>query len=449
MQALVIKADNDLRAQIAFLLESELKVTVKEAISLQDGLANLLDDSNQFDIIICDDSAENLKIFKYLMTSDVQVKCLVLKDPKVQSVLAFPDLIAGYVNPNKVADEIRALFNDKIGKTKAAQKEGVDADYCRIRGLMAVKDSPLPCDLYLRLSAIKYLKIFNKGDDQSGKDMAAFFKNKNIEYLYMLNSDASLFANRIKDNMEKAFKAAQTPEAATRVATSIHETVAELGGKLGFTPEVQALARQGMLMTIKAVGSGNSMLANIFRSIAADKDNYLGSHAILTAQLSCALATMLKWSSETTFQKLTFAAFFHDIAITNQTLAQISTIAELDTRQGEFTEDEIKKFKNHASIAVQVTSKFKEVPTDVDTIITQHHERPDGSGFPRGLTAENIAPLSLIFIIAHDLVNHVFFHGTEGIDKFLVEYKAKYPTGKFSKMLAQIDLGSMGLGSGK
>jgi hypothetical protein len=214
---------------------------------------------------------------------------------------------------------------------------------------------------------------------------------------------------------------------------------------LGFTPEVQALARQGMMMTIKSVGTGNNMLGKVLKNIMADKDKYLGNHAIVTAQVACSLATVLKWSSDTTFQKLTFAAFFHDIAITNNKLAQVENDKELSERVSEFTEDEVKRYRVHPAIATQVTSKFKEVPTDVDVIISQHHERPDGSGFPRKLVGDQIAPLAALFIISHDLVDRIFKHGNTNLAEFLTEYKAKYSVGRFGKILQVVDASAMGL----
>ena len=48
------------------------------------------------------------------------------------------------------------------------------------------------------------------------------------------------------------------------------------------------------------------------------------------------------------------------------------------------------------------------LPPDVDSIILEHHERPDGTGVPKQLTANQIKPLSSIFIFAHDIVDIIF-----------------------------------------
>ncbi len=446
MQALIVKEDKKVRATIAFILETELGVKVKEATTIQDGLAALLDDDCKFDVLICDDNSENLKLFKYLMTGDMQTRCLVLKDPKIAAVLAFPELIAGYINPSAVSEEIKKHFAEKFSESKPDLQEGEDGQYCRIRAIVAMQRMPLAFELFVRLSSQKYVRIFKKGDSFTEKDSLAFLHSKQIEYLFCHKKDAASFATQLKEDMEKNFKlASATPEGATKAASQAQEAVMELGNRIGFTPEVQALAKQGMLMTVKTIGAGKPQLSKIIKGILADKDRYLGSHAILTAQISCSLAHSMEWSSETTFQKLNFASFFHDMIIVNNKLAQIKDLAELEAKKSDFTVDEYKRYKTHPMLVSQMILTFSEVPADVDLIIAQHHERPDGTGFPRGLTGQNIAPLAALFIVSHDIVDYIFAHGTSGIDEFFRAYREKHSIGYFKKILAQIDLKNLGI----
>ena len=448
MQILLVKAEVDRRSAITFILENDVGGKVKEAATLQEGLAALLDDTMKFDVLICDDNADNQKLFKYILASDLKIRCLVLKDPKVAAVLAYPDMIAGYVNPANVGEELKTLFAEEIKKARPEAKAGDDDLYCRIKALTALKRTPLIADVYIRLSSSKYVRLFAKGDKLEGTDVPGFLQKKSIDYLYFLKEEAPLFSKMVREEMEKDFKASAgaPPEAAVRSAASAQEAALELGNRIGFTPEVQAIAKQGMMTTLKVIGSGKPQLAKILKSIVANKDKYVGSHAILTSQIACSLATKVQWSSETTFQKLTFAAFFHDMTITNNTLAQVKDLKELEARKSEFTEDEAKRYQAHPTIIPQLLVNFSEVPKDVDMIIAQHHEKPDGSGFPRGLSGNNISPLSTLFIIAHDLVDHIFANGMDKIEPFLADYKAQHSEGHFKKILAQIDLASLGLG---
>jgi hypothetical protein len=76
-----------------------------------------------------------------------------------------------------------------------------------------------------------------------------------------------------------------------------------------------------------------------------------------------------------------------------------------------------------------------EVPGEVDIIVAQHHERPDGTGFPRGIKAAQIAPLASVLIIAHDILNDMLLEGDQfDLGKFLKKTEMDYQNGFFKKV---------------
>ncbi|MBC7397838.1 MAG: hypothetical protein H7333_10390 [Bdellovibrionales bacterium] len=48
---------------------------------------------------------------------------------------------------------------------------------------------------------------------------------------------------------------------------------------------------------------------------------------------------------------------------------------------------------------------MKDIDPEVAVILVQHHERPDGSGFPGQLTNAQIHPLAAVFIVAEHLIS--------------------------------------------
>src|SRR6185437_16447632 len=100
---------------------------------------------------------------------------------------------------------------------------------------------------------------------------------------------------------------------------------------------------------------------------------------------------------------------------------------------------EIAEFKAHPAKAAEIARQFQEVPPDVDVIVTQHHERPDGAGFPRGIGYAYIAPLAMVFIVAHDMTQHFLNNGSKmDRDGFLAEAREKYTSSQFRKVLEAI-----------
>jgi response regulator RpfG family c-di-GMP phosphodiesterase len=97
---------------------------------------------------------------------------------------------------------------------------------------------------------------------------------------------------------------------------------------------------------------------------------------------------------------------------------------------------EIVRFRLHPLHASQTAQTIDVLPPDVEQIILQHHEAPDGSGFPRGLTANRIHYLSSVFIIAEDLVQ--FLADGEALETSLKDFltwgENRYQQGNFKKI---------------
>jgi hypothetical protein len=97
---------------------------------------------------------------------------------------------------------------------------------------------------------------------------------------------------------------------------------------------------------------------------------------------------------------------------------------------------EIVRYRLHPLHAAQTAQTIDVLPPDVDQIILQHHEAPDGSGFPRGLTANRIHFLAAVFIIGEDLVH--FLDDGEALETSLKDFltwgEVRYQSGNFKKI---------------
>lgn len=184
---------------------------------------------------------------------------------------------------------------------------------------------------------------------------------------------------------------------------------------------------------MRAIGK-NPTLADILEKIRTSEGKYISAHFTMTAFIACGIASAIHWNSEGTFYKLNLAAFLHDITLDNQELAAVPNLRELEKKKDRFSPDELRKYKIHTIKAAEIAREFQEVPPDVDTIIVQHHERPDGTGFPRGLRHTHIAPLAALFIIAHDFVQYAYGKPDANLGEFLKLNENYYVGGNFKKV---------------
>ena len=65
----------------------------------------------------------------------------------------------------------------------------------------------------------------------------------------------------------------------------------------------------------------------------------------------------------------------------------------LDKPRESFTEEDIKTYRQHPVYGYIMLSQNPGIPPTASACALQHHEREDGSGFPRGIRAENRPPL--------------------------------------------------------
>lgn len=94
------------------------------------------------------------------------------------------------------------------------------------------------------------------------------------------------------------------------------------------------------------------------------------------------------------------------------------------------------KVKNHPLAIVDlIKGEEKQVSIETITIIKQHHERPDGKGFPSGLDHSRINQLSAIFIIAQRFAERICATelGMVSYHEIAVALRDDYKGGFFSK----------------
>lgn len=122
-------------------------------------------------------------------------------------------------------------------------------------------------------------------------------------------------------------------------------------------------------------------------------DNDTGVHMWRMAAISAALARALKWSVEDA-HLMELAAAMHDTG-------KIGIPDSVLKAPGKFTPEQWETMKTHPEIGYQILSKSD---TPLFQLAAQvaycHHEKWDGSGYPRGLSGEDIPECARIVAIA-------------------------------------------------
>lgn len=111
------------------------------------------------------------------------------------------------------------------------------------------------------------------------------------------------------------------------------------------------------------------------------RDIYTHGHQRRVAQICDALAVRLKLAPDRRMA-LVLAAELHDIG-------KIGVPEHLLNKAGFLTDAELARIREHAAIGAELLGGV-DFPGPVADIVAQHHERLDGSGYPHGLTGDQM-----------------------------------------------------------
>jgi putative nucleotidyltransferase with HDIG domain len=161
----------------------------------------------------------------------------------------------------------------------------------------------------------------------------------------------------------------------------------------------------------KALGGTVRALA----SVVETRDPYTAGHQRNVSDLARAIAAEMDLPADMT-EGLRVAAVIHDIG-------KISVPAEILSKPGKLTDIEFNLIKTHAQSGYEILKDIN-FPWPVASMVIQHHERMDGSGYPQNLKGEDILLEARILGVA-DVVEAISSHRpyrpTLGIDYALNE----------------------------
>ncbi|MFP4155678.1 MAG: HD domain-containing phosphohydrolase [Halothiobacillaceae bacterium] len=170
------------------------------------------------------------------------------------------------------------------------------------------------------------------------------------------------------------------------------ELLAEMAGDLAYGIE-----------TLKARDAWARSLAATIEALAATlevRDPYTAGHQRRTARLAEAIGQKMELP-EAQLRGLGIAASIHDIG-------KVAVPVEILSRPGKLTKAEFEIIKSHPVAGYDILAGI-DFPWPVARIVRQHHERLDGSGYPDGLSGEQILLEARILAVA-DVVEAMASH---------------------------------------
>jgi len=175
------------------------------------------------------------------------------------------------------------------------------------------------------------------------------------------------------------------------------EVVARVQTHLSLKRMKEALSQQNVLLeekvqaqTVQIQDMFNAAIDSMAR-MAESRDPYTAGHQHRVALFACAIARQMGLS-EDRVEALRIAGLVHDIG-------KIRIPVSILNRPGDLMAAEWSLIKTHSYVGYTILKDIPN-PQPIAEIVYQHHERANGSGYPRGLIGADILMEAKILAVA-------------------------------------------------
>lgn len=302
----------------------------------------------------------------------------------------------------KVMDKIDMFqtFAD-IRKMYLGAGQEKNNEYLKIPVNSLIRLGIIPVDVFIMLSENKFIKIHREGDYLDSSD-SGHLKTKGVSDLYLLKEDLPALVKQYDEFLDEKLKFARFKEDHSdeqSYLTDITASAVSLVSALGLNDETYQVCKKTVDLVYRSLAEDKNY-ETLFK--IRDAESNYAKHIMNLSMFLCLCSAKLGWSYEGTFKKFILAAFMHDIELK---MDDYDDISKFENPDGSLTDEGNKAdYRNHPARVAQKAATIKGLPSDVVQIILEHHEKPDGTGFPRGLFAHQISPYSALFIFCEALL---------------------------------------------
>ncbi len=334
---------------------------------------------------------------------------------------SFPIMLhATGIFKNGVPTGVRGLAID-ITERKRTELELLEA-----KALVETVVEHIPLMIFLKEAADLRFVIFNRaGEELLGYDRKALLGKNNLDLFppeqaaHFMAKDREALAGRGVVDIPEEF--IQTAKKGTRLLHTRKVSIAGEDGTtkflLGISEDITESKKAEVRLqeTLQGLQKALGGIIQVLASVSEIRDPYTAGHQRRVANLAQAIARELGLAPERV-EGIRVAGIIHDIG-------KMSIPAEILSKPGSLSKNEYALIKTHSQVGHDILSNVK-FAWPIATMILQHHERMDGSGYPQGLKGDDILLESRILAVA-DVIEamsaHRPYRPSLGIDNALRE----------------------------
>lgn len=403
MKFLVVEDQEEIREIITMVIENvDSNPLIHESPTVK-GAQDFLSSGVSYDLVICD---YNLldgvggEVFKYLRnTQKSKIPFIFQTSRSLAEIIDYKEFYLHDSHNNY----LQKPYHPRILESAIKQALGAlvvqTSKYVRIRTPFFLRYDFTSADIFIRLSDEKYIKLLPKNSSFTPHEINRLIE-KNVDYLYVSRQECQS-SKKTPRFIEFLSTKAEIKKDMQQRWEEHFEVVKGILNSYGLNEFAFTRCKSAISIAQSYLDKKDQAVTKLIRG-QFYKGNYLSDHALMIAIVANAIASELEWGVVNLEEKFIQAALFHDITLTHE-MAQ----KEVD-EMAQLLPEELVRYYSHPTNVVKLLRRSIGFSSDVEKIILEHHERPDGSGFPRKLKASAIHPLSAVFIVAHDFVTELY-----------------------------------------
>lgn len=274
-----------------------------------------------------------------------------------------------------------------------SEPEDLDADYCKVSVGDFLTEKATDCDIHIRVSSSKYIKIAHSGGKISDDRIEAY-KKKGVYYVYVHKED---FSKIVKYNLHiaKIAKKSDQIDQAKKINFMKHtgNLILENVFVNGVNQESFRESKEFLETSMNFLADDNQMFAVL--DVLSHHADFLYAHSLGVSTFSVMIGREMGWTSAPTLFKLAMGGLLHDIGkkeIDKEILEKPRPL---------LSQKERSMIESHPTRGKEILVSLGSIPSEVVAIAYQHHENVIGQGFPLGTNKNDIHPLAKVVYVAN------------------------------------------------
>lgn len=280
-------------------------------------------------------------------------------------------------------------------------------------------------DVYLELTSTKFVRIIQKKVKYHSA-LIQKYALKGVKYLYLKKEDQVRFLEENMTRFSKILSSNIPLEKIIAIETVCYQLIREYITEIGVTDKILKFVSLFLKSMTKHFEARQKKLVKILDHFFLDSIEIADRGVLLFYTCSSILKNM-GWESVTIRDKMGLASLLYDVYLDEDLCEIYETNGD---EWGKLGKEEQDIFIEHARKASQLASQFTHIP-EAEFIILDHHELPDGKGFPRKLTATSMGALSCVFVLALHFVRYYVRLGPKKLKMIIHKLESDFGRGNF------------------